>query len=55
MSRQKRDIDVFEDMTGGDAKNTVARFDEIVALAPGVLTAEGVGEGEAGGELLGLD
>jgi hypothetical protein len=38
-----------------DAKNTIAGFDEIVAFAAGVLTAENVGESEAGGELLGSD
>jgi len=49
------DVDVLEDLTGGDAENAVGGFDQIVALAAGVLTAENVGEGEAGGELLGFD
>jgi hypothetical protein len=50
----KGDIDIFEDLAGLDAKNAVA-LDEVVAFASGVLTAEGIGEGEAGGELLGVD
>jgi hypothetical protein len=49
------DVNVFEDLAGGDAENAVAGFDEIVAFASGVLTAEDVSEGEAGGELLGFD
>jgi len=48
-------VDVFEDLTGRDAENAVGGFDEIVALAAGVLATERVGEGEAGGELLGFD
>jgi hypothetical protein len=55
LAGQQRYIDVFEDLTGSDAKNAVGGFDQIVALASGVLTAEDVGEGEAGGELLGFD
>jgi len=53
--RLEWDIDILEDLARGDAENAVGGFDEVVALAAGVLTAEGVGEGEAGGELLGLD
>jgi hypothetical protein len=49
------DVDVFEDLTGSDAENSVRRFDEIVALAAGVLTAESIGEVETGVELLGFD
>ena len=52
---EQGDVDILEDLTGCDAENAVGRFDEIVALATGVLTAEDVGEGEAGGELLGFD
>ena len=48
-------VDVFENLTGSDAENSVSRFDEIVALAAGVLTAERVGEIETGVELLGFD
>ena len=49
------DVNVFEDLARGDAENAVGGFDEIVALAAGVLPAERVGEGEAGGELFGFD
>ena len=52
---EQGDINIFEDLTRSDAKNAVGGFDEVVALASGVLTAEHVSEGEAGGELLGLD
>jgi len=52
---QQGHVDVFEDLAGGDAKNSVGGFDEVVAFASGVLTAESVGEGEAGGQLLGFD
>ena len=55
MIGEQGDIDILEDLTWGDAQNAVGRFDEVVALAAGVLTAENVGEGEAGGELLGFD
>jgi len=48
-------IDVFEDLPGSDAENAVGGFDEVVALASGVMTTESVGEGEAGGELFGFD
>jgi hypothetical protein len=51
----ERDIDILEDLTGRDAQNAVGGFDEVVALASGVFTVENVGEGEAGGELFGLD
>jgi len=49
------DVDVFENLTRCDAENSVGRFDEIVALAAGVLTAERVGEVETRVELLGFD
>lgn len=52
---QQGDVDVLEDLPGRDAQHTVGGFDEVVALAAGVLTAESVGEGEAGGELFGCD
>ena len=55
LSSRDRHIDVLEDLTGGDAENAFGRFDEVVAFASGVLTAEKIGEGEAGGELLGCD
>ena len=48
-------VNVLEDLPRGDAQNTVGGFDEVIALAAGVLTAESVGEGEAGGELFGFD
>jgi hypothetical protein len=48
-------VDVFEYLARSDAENSVSRFDEIVALAAGVLTAERVGEVETGVELLGFD
>jgi hypothetical protein len=55
LARRQGYINVFEDLTGSDAENAVGGFDEVVALASGVLPTENVGEGEAGGELLGLD
>ena len=55
LADHERDVDVFEDLTGSDAENSVRRFDEIVAFAAGVLTAERVGEVETGVELLGFD
>jgi hypothetical protein len=51
----QRHVDILEDLPGRDAENAVARFDKIVALASGVLPAEKIDEGEAGGELLGFD
>lgn len=49
------DIDIFENLAGCDAKNAVAGFDEIVPFASGVLPAEHIGEGKAGGKLFGFD
>lgn len=54
-AREQRHVNIFEDLTRGNAKNTVGGFDEVIAFASGMLTAENVGEGEAGGELLGFD
>jgi hypothetical protein len=53
--RKQGYVDIFEDLPGCDAENTIGGFDEVVAFATGVLTAENVGEGETGGELLGFD
>ena len=53
--RKQGDVDILEDLTGCDAKDTVGGFDEVVALASGVLTSEDVGEVEAGCELFGFD
>jgi hypothetical protein len=55
LASQQGDVDVLEDPLGSDAENAVARFDQVVALASGVLTAEKVGEGEAVGELFAFD
>jgi hypothetical protein len=52
---EQRHIDIFEDLTRRYAENAVGGFDEVVALAAGVLPSERVGEGEAGGELFGFD
>jgi hypothetical protein len=52
---EQRHVDILEDLAWGDAKNAIGRFDQVIALAARVLAAEGVGEGEAGGELLGFD
>ena len=49
------DVNVFEDLTRGDAQDSVIRLDEVVALAAAMLAAEMVDEGEAGAELLGFD
>ena len=54
-ARQQGDINVLENLARGDAEHTVGSLDQIVAFATGVLTAEYVGECEAGGELLGFD
>jgi hypothetical protein len=48
-------VDVLENLAGRDAVTAIGRFDEVVALAAGVLAAERVGEGEAGSELPGVD
>jgi hypothetical protein len=48
-------VDIFEDLPGGNAKNAVGGFDQIIAFAAGVLTAKRIGECEGGGELLGFD
>jgi len=47
-SEAHEDVDVFENLTRSDAEDSVAGFDEIVALASAVLAAEVVGEAEAG-------
>jgi hypothetical protein len=49
------DVDIFEDLARGDAKNSVGEFDEVIALAARVLTAQSVRESQAGGKLLGFD
>ena len=48
-------VDVLEDLARRYAENAIGGFDEIVALAAGMLSPENVGEGEAGGELFGFD
>ena len=52
---RERHVNVLENFAGRDAQNAVAPFDEVIAFAPRVFTAENVGKGEAGGELLSLD
>ncbi|MCU1304214.1 MAG: hypothetical protein JWQ87_4498 [Candidatus Sulfotelmatobacter sp.] len=52
---EQRHINILENFLGSDSTNAVGRFDQVVALAAGLLTAESVGEGEAGGELPGFD
>lgn len=49
------DVDVFKDLARGDADDAVGGFDEVVALASGVLAAERVDKAEAGVELFGFD
>lgn len=51
----ERDVNILENLSWGNPENAVGGFDEIVALAAGVLPAKCVGEGEAGRELFGLD
>ena len=55
LAGKQGDVNILEDLTGRDAENTVGGFDEKVAFATGVLTAEGVGKTQAGGELFGFD
>ena len=55
LAGEQGDVDILEDLARGDAENTIGGLDQIVALASGVLTAEDVGEGEAGGELFCFD
>src|SRR5258708_19701584 len=52
---EQRHINILENCLGSDSKNAVGKFDQVIALAAGLLTAEGVGEGEAGSELPGFD
>ncbi len=54
VTSRQGDIDILEDLTRSDAKNTVGGFDQIIALASGVVTAENIGEGEFAGELPGF-
>jgi hypothetical protein len=49
------DVDIFEDLTRGDAEDSVIRLDEVIAFAAAVLAAEVIDEGEAGAELFGFD
>ena len=49
------DIDILEDLARGDGENTFGGFDKIVAPDSGVLTAENIGEVEAGVKLFGFD
>ena len=45
-SARHRDVDVFEDLFGRDAQNTIAGFDEIITFAATVLAAEMIDEAE---------
>src|SRR5215472_14708079 len=49
------DIDVFEDLARCDAQDSIVGFDQIVAFAAAMLTAEMVDEREARAELFGFD
>ena len=53
--REQGDVDILEDLTGGDAEESIGGFDEIVTLRAGVLPAKRISEGDAGGELFGLN
>jgi len=44
-SDQQGDVDILEDSPRRDAKNAFGGFDEVIALSPGLLTAQNVGEG----------
>jgi len=48
-------IDVFENLPWSDAQHAVGRFDQIIALAPGVLAAQRIGEAESVLKLFGFD
>ena len=54
-SESHGNVDVFENLTRSDAENSVAGFDEVVTFASAMLSAEVIGEAEAGIELLGLN
>lgn len=51
----QRNVDVLENLARSDAQHTIDGFDQVIAFASGVETAENVGEGETGVELFGLD
>lgn len=48
------DVDVFENLAGSNAENSIAGFDEIIPFSSAVLSAEVIGKAEAGIELLGF-
>ena len=50
-----RDVNVFEDATRCDAEDSIAGFHQVIALTAAVLSAQMIGEAEAGIELFGLD
>jgi hypothetical protein len=52
---QERDVNVFEKLAGDDAKQTIGKFNEVVAAATGMPAAQAVSEGEAGSKLPGFD
>ena len=47
-------VDVFKDLTGSNAENSIAGFDEVIAFSSAMLAAQVIGETEAGIELLGF-
>jgi hypothetical protein len=48
-------VNVFKKGLGGDAENTVGKFDEVIPGPAGMFAAERVGEEERFGELTGAD
>lgn len=53
-SKTHGDVDVFENLTGSNAENSIAGFDEVVPFSSAMLAAKVIGEAEAGVELLGF-
>ena|SRR5215831_9722564 len=53
--RAHGDVNVLENLSGGDAQNSVAGLNQVVALASAMLSAEMVGEAEVRAELFGFD
>jgi len=48
-------VNVLENLSRGDAQNSVAGLNQVIALASAVLSAEMVGEAEVRAELFGFD
>jgi len=49
------DVNILKNLARGDADDPIGRFDQVIALASGVLPSEWIHEAEAGSELFGFD